>query len=232
MVRPRQRAVGLAVSLALVLAMVAAIHLPIDGWITAAGGRLLQHGPAGVAAYCVLFVLCAVALVPTFPLSFAAGLLYGPWGLVLAWFCIMLASALSLPIMRHLLGELVDTVLSGRPRLRLVSEVISDEGWRAVLLLRLSGGAPLGLQNCILAATKIRYLPYLLATAVGVLPGVALSAGSGAFGRAAVEMGDVGRAGFLAVGVLAAITLVSVSAAKVRARLALTHVAARSARTL
>jgi uncharacterized membrane protein YdjX (TVP38/TMEM64 family) len=68
-----------------------------------------------------------------------------------------------------------------------VAEVIDEEGWRMVLLVRVSGIVPFGLQNYIFGVTRLAFLPYLLATSVGVLPSILLYGGLGAVGNVAAD---------------------------------------------
>jgi len=217
--RQRQRAALVGAGIALVLVLAAMFLLPVERWIATAGASLAESGLAGAAAYAMLFVIRTMMFLPVYPFSFVAGLLYGPWGMGLAWLCIVSAAAISLPIARHLLRDRAETMLSHRPRLRVLSEVVADEGWRAVLLFRLSPGAPCGVKTYILAATRVRYLPFLVATSVGVLPGVAISAGAGAFGHSAIEGVGLGRYGVVAAGILTTLTLVILLVSKARRRL-------------
>src|SRR4051794_39730663 len=193
--------------------------MPIERWVTYLGGLLGDLGLLGVAVYGVLFVICALTFVPAAPLCFMAGFLCGPWGILLAWSCLIAAASTALPAARYLLQGPTELILSARPRLHMFREVIEEESWRAVLLLRLSGAAPFGLQNLIVAATRIRLLPYLAATTVGVAPNVVLYAGSGAFGRAAVEGHQFLRVTVLALSIVGAMLLVAIAGTKMRVRL-------------
>jgi uncharacterized membrane protein YdjX (TVP38/TMEM64 family) len=200
-------------------AIATGLVIPIERWLTYLGGPLGDQGLLGVAVYGVLFVICALTFVPAAPLCFMAGFLCGPWGILLAWSCLMAAASTALPAARYLLQGPTDSILNARPRLHIFREVIEEESWRAVLLLRLSGAAPFGLQNLIVAATRIRLLPYLAATTVGVLPNVVLYAGSGAFGRAAVEGHQFLRVTVLASSICGAMLLIAIAGKKMRVRL-------------
>jgi uncharacterized membrane protein YdjX (TVP38/TMEM64 family) len=209
-------------------AMAAGLVMPTERWVTLLGGLLGDQGLLGVAVYGVLFVICALTFVPATPLCFMAGFLWGPWGILLAWSCLMAAASTALPAARHLLRGPTELILSARPRLHMFREVIEEESWRAVLLLRLSGAAPFGLQNLIVAATRIRLLPYFAATTVGVVPNVVLYAGSGAFGRAALEGHQFLRVTVLALSICGAILLIGIAGTKMRVRLMAAEVTAHS----
>jgi len=103
-----------------------------------------------------------------------------------------------------------------------VAAVIDEEGWRMVLLVRISGIVPFGLQNYSFGVTQIPFGPYLLATSVGVLPSILLYAGVGAIGNTAVDEGrhSALRMALLTAAVLAGVALIVITARKVRRRLA------------
>ena len=129
----------------------------------------------------------------------------------------MAAANTALPAARRLLGAPTKSILNARPRLHMFREVIEEESWRAVLLLRLSMPEGFGLQNLIIAATRIRLLPYLAATAVGVVPNVILYAGSGDhLAEAAVEGHQYLRVTILASSICGAILLIAIAGTKLR----------------
>ena len=56
-------------------------------------------------------------------------------------------------------------------RLRAVDEAVARDGWKIVLLTRLSPAFPFVLLNYALGLTRVRLLPYVLASWVGMMPG-------------------------------------------------------------
>lgn len=219
----RRRALLTAVGVALgIAALVAAFAvLPVQRWAVTLGTTLQMLGPAGALAFWACYVVAAMALVPASALSLAAGLIFGPWGIALAWLAMMAAAALAYPLARRFVAERVRRLLATRRDLRAVAEVIDEEGWRAVLLVRVSGIVPFGVQNYVLGATRIGFRPYLAATAIGILPSILVYAGAGALAPAAFEPGSGQPIRFvgLAVAALAGLVLVAVTLRKVRARL-------------
>ena len=53
-----------------------------------------------------------------------------------------------------------------------VEHAIEHEGWKIVLLLRLTPLVPFNLLNYALACTAVRFWDYTWASSVGVLPGM------------------------------------------------------------
>jgi uncharacterized membrane protein YdjX (TVP38/TMEM64 family) len=90
-----------------------------------------------------------------------------------------------------------------------------------VLLVRVSGIVPFGLQNYFLGVTRVRFIPYLLATTVGVLPSILLYAGIGAVGQASIDGSELGilKLAVLALSVVAALILVVITARRIRLKL-------------
>ena len=218
----RQKLVGVCTGVFVASALTASVVLPLESWIGIAAAELTQHGVLGAVLFTLLFVLATVALVPASPLSLVAGLLYGPWAFALVWFSSMVAAAVCFAIARHLLAGSVEAAVRHRRRMRVVSEIVNEEGWRIVLLVRASGILPFGIQNYTFGATQIGFLPYLLATSVGIVPGILLYAGLGASGQAILNGGamDLLRTGVSGVAIVAAIALATIAGGKMRARLA------------
>ncbi|EFQ82232.1 SNARE-like domain protein [Aeromicrobium marinum DSM 15272] len=67
-------------------------------------------------------------------------------------------------------------------RVRRVDEQIGRRGFSAVLAARLLPVIPFTSLNYVLGLTSIRLAPYVLATAVGIVPGTAVYVAVGAFG--------------------------------------------------
>jgi uncharacterized membrane protein YdjX (TVP38/TMEM64 family) len=85
-----------------------------------------------------------------------------------------------------------------------VAQAVEEEGFRAVLLLRLGPVVPSSLLSYLLSTTRIPFRPYILATMLGIAPAICLQVVAGAAARAAVDA-EVGGLLFAlaAVGLLA-----------------------------
>jgi uncharacterized membrane protein YdjX (TVP38/TMEM64 family) len=210
-----------AVTIASVIA--ASMVIPLDAWLGALAGRLQSLGLFGAALFMALYILGGMAFVPASAFSLAAGLIYGPWGMPLAWVSMMTIAAVTFALARGLISTRIYRALLHRPKVAAFAEVIAEQGWRFVLLVRVSGIVPFGVQNCAFGMTRIRLGPYLLATSVGVLPSIFLYAGAGAFGNVAINGGASGpfATAILSGMIVSGVLLVFLTARSVRARLAL-----------
>src|SRR6185436_13290025 len=94
-------------------------------------------------------------------------------------------------------GRFCATHSSGaaRPAWRAALAAINAEGWRLVALTRIAAPLPGGAINYLYGLTGIGLVPYVTATAVGLIPPVTLFAGAGALGRFALAEAErsIGR---------------------------------------
>src|SRR5215211_7025959 len=218
-----KKRLGLAlIALATVLTLALATwNVPLTDCILTLAMRLHGYGLAGVVLFTTMYVAFTLLFVPSSTFSLAAGLLYGVWGIPLSWFSMMVAALIAFPLARGVLVGRVEALLADRPRVRVVADAINEEGWRMVLLVRVSGIVPFGLQNYLFGITRIGFAPYILASTVGVLPSILLYAGIGAFGQASLEGTGAGllKLAVLALSVVAALILVVITARRIRVRL-------------
>lgn len=108
----------------------------------------------------------------------AAGSIFGwPLGFVLAWTTATLGACIALLISRFLLGPVIERRFG--PQLARLHQGLADEGPFYVFALRLVPFLPFGIVNWLLGLTHIRPLPYAIATALGLLPGIALLTAAG-----------------------------------------------------
>lgn len=154
------------------IAITALIDIPSIGtlreWATAAG-----------PVFMVLFWLAYVAVtqfpVPRTLLTLASGVLYGPLlGIFLAISATTAAAALSLVIVRRLLGEWMRPRLN-HPAVATINRRLEQRGWLAVTSLRMIAGVPFSVLNYAAALTSVPLWAFTIATLVGSLPGTVVT---------------------------------------------------------
>ncbi|AOR35598.1 hypothetical protein BFF78_35040 [Streptomyces fodineus] len=149
--------------------------------------RLLTHGwppqLGGVAAavvFAVAYGLCTVAFVPRPLLNLAAGALFGSQlGLATSLAGTVLGAGLAFGLGRVLGQDALRPLLRGR-WLKAADEQLSRHGFRSMLAARLFPGVPFWAANYCAAVSRMRWWPFLLATAVGSVPNTAAYAVAGA----------------------------------------------------
>lgn len=147
---------------------------------------------AGVLAplvFMLIYALAAVLFLPGSVFTLAGGALFGP---VLGTFYNLtgatLGAALAFLISRYLASDWVADKAGGKVK-QLINGV-EGEGWRFVAFVRLVPLFPFNLLNYALGLTKIRFLHYLVASYVFMLPGAVAYTYLGYAGREAVGGGE------------------------------------------
>ncbi|MGW5329502.1 TVP38/TMEM64 family protein [Streptomyces sp. NPDC004014] len=149
--------------------------------------RLLTHGwppQLGGAAAAVVFAaaygLCTVAFVPRPLLNLAAGALFGSeLGVAAALAGTVLGAGLAFGLGRVLGQEALRPLLRGR-WLKAADGQLSRHGFRSMMVARLFPGVPFWAANYCAAVSRMGWLPFLLATALGSIPNTAAYAVAGA----------------------------------------------------
>jgi uncharacterized membrane protein YdjX (TVP38/TMEM64 family) len=217
---------------AAVLALIAASRLlPVASWTKQAEGWISGLGATGYLAFYAIYVVAALLFVPGAPLTIAGGFVFGlVRGCAIVWLAATTAAGLAFLIARHAARGAVEERARKDPRFTAIDKAIGERGWKIVALLRLSPAVPFSLSNYFYGLTAIRFWPYLLTSALAMLPGTLLYVYLGAAGKAAARGG--GRTAlenvYLALG-LAATVAVTVYLTKV-ARKALRQAGAQAGR--
>mmetsp|Transcript_5577 Transcript_5577/g.9803 ORF Transcript_5577/g.9803 Transcript_5577/m.9803 type:complete len:333 (-) Transcript_5577:1072-2070(-) len=132
------------------------------------------------AAYAALVILA----VPSSPITFAAGFLFGSVkGVCLSMVGSCIAAACSLVAARFFgaqnrIWSWVEHWLSPA-RVHAFDSAITRDAFRFVFFVRLSPAFPFGLSNYVFAVSSVPFLPYVIASMLGILPGTILLAASG-----------------------------------------------------
>ncbi len=170
----------------------------------------------GPAVFIVGYVVTTIAFIPGAVMTLAAGAVFGlPKATVYVLTGATLGSAVAFLISRHLARETIAARVAGNARFAAIDRAVGAQGFKMVLLMRLSPVFPYNLLNYSLGLTTVRFTDYALAS-IGMLPGTLLYAYYGVLagdvarlaGGAAVERGPTDYALWL-LGLFAAITVVT-----------------------
>ncbi|MGE3784016.1 MAG: TVP38/TMEM64 family protein, partial [Alphaproteobacteria bacterium] len=112
----------------------------------------------------------------------------------------------------------VKRVIASRRNIAAIDRAISAEGWRIVLLFRLSPLVPFNLQNYLFGVTAVPFGSYVAATFFGIAPATAVFVAVGALGEAALDSRPEKWA-LLGGGLLATVAAVVLVTRKARALL-------------
>jgi uncharacterized membrane protein YdjX (TVP38/TMEM64 family)/ferredoxin len=128
------------------------------------------YGALAPAVYVALYAVAPSLLLPGLPFTLAAGVLFGPlWGVAYAIVGSTLGACIAFLVARYLARGWVEARLAGSRWKRLDDEV-ARQGWKVVAFTRLIPLFPFNLLNFAFGLTKIRFVPYALASFFGMLP--------------------------------------------------------------
>lgn len=132
--------------------------------------EFLREHPLGLLAYLLAYALRPLLLFPATLLTVGAGLLYGP----LLGIGLVIVGANASAIVAFLLGRALGAELAGRaldhPRLRGMTQRLRANAFEAVLTLRFLF-TPYDALNYLAGTLRLPLKPFVLATAIGSLPG-------------------------------------------------------------
>ena len=147
---------------------------------------------AGVLApivFVLIYALATVFFLPGSVITLAGGALFGPTlGTFYNLTGATLGAVLAFLISRYLASDWIADKAGGR--LKQLINGVEGEGWHFVAFVRLVPLFPFNLLNYALGLTKIRFLHYLIATYVFMLPGTIAYTYLGYAGREAIGGGE------------------------------------------
>lgn len=181
----------------------------------------------GAIVLAALYVPAAVLFVPGSIITLVAGFALG---LVAGVIAMSIGSTLGACAAfwagRTIARGWVEKKITGNPRFQALDEGVAREGFKIVLLTRLSPAFPYNLLNYAFGLTRVRFLDYVLASWLGMLPGtflyVYLGTTAGEIARLSsgdVEAGDTERLLLLGVGLAATVAVTIVLTRIARAAL-------------
>ena len=154
----------------------------LQNWINGAG----WWAPS---LFILVYIIATVLFLPGSFLTLAGGAMFGPF---LGTFCNLtgasIGAGISFLISRYMASDWVTARSAGT--LKKLINGVEKEGWRFVAFTRLVPLFPFNLLNYALGLTKIRFIEYILATVIFMLPGAIAYTYVGFAGREALDGGD------------------------------------------
>ncbi|MCL4177301.1 MAG: TVP38/TMEM64 family protein [Verrucomicrobia bacterium] len=182
------------VVLAVAVAVAAWRLIEVRAWISAALAWIEDLGIWGPVFYILLYMLFTVCLVPGSPMTVGGGAAFGVvFGTILGSLAATLGATCAFLISRYCVRGWVERSLRGRPMYAAIDEAVARDGWKIVMLTRLSPVFPFVILNYAFGLTQVSLRHYVLASWVGMLPGSALYAYFGSLARASAEAHELSR---------------------------------------
>lgn len=162
--------------------------LPVRQWFTAFESFIQSWGVFGPIIFVLAYGVLTVLLFPASFMTLGAGTIFGlKIGFVVAVIGANLGALCSFLLARTFLREKVVGWTASHPRFRFLDHAIGKQGFKIVLLCRLSPIFPFILLNYFLGLTAVRTAAYVLANLFGMLPAMFLFVYFGAAARDALD---------------------------------------------
>ncbi|RYR69274.1 hypothetical protein Ahy_A03g015835 isoform B [Arachis hypogaea] len=146
------------------------------------------YGPAGYALFVAVYAGLEILAIPAIPLTMSAGLLFGSViGTIIVSISGTVAASVAFLIARYFARERILKLVEGNKKFLAIDKAIGENGFRVVTLLRLSPLLPFSLGNYLYGLTSVKFVPYVLGSWLGMLPGTWAYVSAGAFGRAIIQ---------------------------------------------
>ncbi|MEG9298588.1 TVP38/TMEM64 family protein [Mangrovibacillus sp. Mu-81] len=130
---------------------------------------IMPFGWGAPIVFIIMLTIRPVVLIPTTIFSIAAGLAFGPYiGLV-----VTLAGALGGASVAYAASSFLGLRLwkKSSPKVTIIRDKMAENGFFYILMLRLVPFLNFDLVSYLAGAAKVRFLPYIAATAIGIIPG-------------------------------------------------------------
>ncbi|KAK7263788.1 hypothetical protein RJT34_31385 [Clitoria ternatea] len=146
------------------------------------------YGPAGYALFIAVYAGLEILAIPAIPLTMSAGLLFGSViGTIIVSISGTVAASVAFLIARYFARNRILKLVEGNKKFLAIDKAIGENGFRVVTLLRLSPLLPFSLGNYLYGLTSVKFIPYVLGSWLGMLPGTWAYVSAGAFGRAIIQ---------------------------------------------
>jgi len=130
------------------------------------------RGLEGALIIGAVFVASTVMMIPGSMLGLAIGAVYGPWwGLLIVSPTSVLGATIAFLLGRGLLLARVEKKMAGSRRFDAISTAIEREGFKVLVLIRLSPVFPFTVVNYAFGLTRLMLSTYVLGSFIGMLPG-------------------------------------------------------------
>ena len=154
-----------------VAAAVALFVLPVKELSASFLQRIESTGPWGPVLLAVVYVIACVLFIPGSILTLGAGFLFGVVTGTIAVSCgSVLGATAAFIVGRTLLRDWMEQKVAAYPRFRAVDRAVGENGFKIVLLTRLSPVFPFNVLNYAFGLTNVRLWQYVLASWIGMLP--------------------------------------------------------------
>ncbi|MBD2167498.1 TVP38/TMEM64 family protein [Calothrix membranacea FACHB-236] len=151
--------------------IIASQHLNIQEILHTLITWVNSQGYFGPIAFIAIYNLATLLFIPGSILTLKGGCLFGVfWGSIYVIIAATIGATLAFLIGRYLSRDWVAQQLEKHPKFKAIDLAVSQEGWKIVLLTRLSPIFPFNLLNYAFGVTQVSLKDYILGS-MGIIPG-------------------------------------------------------------
>lgn len=186
----------LKIALIIAILVGASIIWPVHEWMQALIVWVKASGAWGVVIFGVIYIIAVVMLIPGSLLTLGAGFIYGPfWGTLLVSPVSVMGAFLAFSLARGRMRPWVMKKIGSNPRFSMVDKAVGEQGFKIVMLLRLSPVFPFTFLNYALGLTGVTGRSYVLASFIGMLPATFLYTYLGSLVTSVTELASAPKQG-------------------------------------
>src|SRR6266436_5211706 len=171
----RSRLRWLLYATAAVAVVLAVKYLHVQNLLKAALDWIGKLGPWGPVIFVGLYVVATVLFVPGSVLTLGAGAVFG---VALGSVCVSISATLGATaaflVGRYVARDAIARKIGKNEKFATIDRAVADEGWKIVLLTRLSPVFPFTLLNYAFGLTRVKLSHYVLASWLGMIPGTVM----------------------------------------------------------
>ena len=183
-------------ALAVFLAVFSLVAYRFDGrgQLQAALVWIETQGVWGLAIFICLYICATIFLLPGSLLTLGGGAVFGLlWGTVAVSVGSTIGATCAFLLGRYFTRDWIADKVAENPSFAAIDQAVGQEGWKIVLLTRLSPVFPFNLLNYAFGLTRVSLTDYLLASWVGMLPGTVMYVYLGTLVGELARLGERGR---------------------------------------
>ncbi|GJM22368.1 MAG: hypothetical protein DHS20C15_22830 [Planctomycetota bacterium] len=171
--------------LAIVALFAATKFLPVGEWMQSAFDGIEGLGAWGPAALVGLYIVACVLMLPGSVITLGAGAAFGVvQGSIAVFIGATLGATLAFLVGRYLARAQIEKKVAGNERFAAIDKAVGQQGFKIVVLTRLSPVFPFNLLNYAYGLTSVKLRDFVLGS-VGMLPGTVMFVYLGHAGKAA-----------------------------------------------
>jgi uncharacterized membrane protein YdjX (TVP38/TMEM64 family) len=158
-----------------VAVVLAVRYFHVQDLLKAALDWIGKLGPWGPVIFAGLYVVATVFFIPGSVLTLGAGAVFGvALGVVCVSISAILGATAAFLVGRYLARDAIARRFEKNEKFAAIDRAVADEGWKIVLLTRLSPVFPFTLLNYAFGLTRVKLSHYVLASWIGMIPGTVL----------------------------------------------------------